>query len=293
MPIGSQNKSRSVAPAGVQNASKYVAERPKVNNDMVVVVPDAGFDDVLPDYDEVENDVFMPQRLLPPSSDGDLEYFGDMASGRAVHTPPYSTNLVLHLFRSTQNHIYPIQERLALGASANAPFFAMRSSPSTSSVDEYNKLTLTRRRPAMNFWETAAVSNIQPRLKLMARGNMAISLIQLEGSTSRSLSRYELWWNDDANCYRLWKRLGVDYEFQLEIGLEGWNSLDERPQTGFLVVSDTIFLQVTHVANLSFVRQDQCPVVGMQRMKGSRYSTSPCLHRNFYVLLWLVTRNLI
>ena len=253
MPIGSQVKSRSTASvsasAGTQSASKYVAKRPTVDNEMVISLPDASFDDVLPDYDQVEDDVLAPKRLLAPSSDSDLEYFQTVASGGIAHTPPYSTNLVLHLFRSTQNHIYPIEERLALGASANSPFFSMRSSPNTSSVDEYNKLTLAWRQPAQNLWKTVAVSNIQPRLKLMAKGKFVISLIQLQGPIHKSQHRYELWWDSDTECYRLWKKLGSEYEFQLEIGLEGWNSLDERPQTGFLVVGDSIHSEVIVFAN--------------------------------------------
>ena len=251
MPIGSQVRSRPTASAsaGTESASKYVAKRPTVDNEMVIVLPDASFDDVLPDYDAVKDDAFAPKRLLAPSSDTDLEYFQTVASGGIAHTPPYSKNLVLHLFRSTQTHIYPIEERLALGASASSPFFSMRSSPSTSSVDEYNKLTLACRQPAQNLWKTVAVSNIQPRLKLMAQGKIVISLIQLEGSVHQSQHRHELWWNSDTECYRLWKKSGSEYEFQLEIGLEGWTSLDERPQTGFLVVGDSIHPEVTIVAN--------------------------------------------
>jgi hypothetical protein len=236
MPIGSQAKSRpSAAAPPTASSTAFVANRPKLTNEALVVVPDRSDNEALPSYEESENQENIPKTLLPPSSDHDLEYFDAVASGRPCKTPPYSTRLVLHFYRNTQTHIFPVEERVALGSLLKSPFYVLKASPSLSSADEYNKLTITRWQPSTGVRHHAAISEILPRLKLLAKGTMTISKIFL----AENPDEYELWWDSERSTYTIWKNKMPE----LDVDCEGWVSLDDKPQKGMLVVGflDTYF----------------------------------------------------
>jgi hypothetical protein len=78
--------------------------------------------------------------------------------------------LVLNLFRATLTHIQPIAERLTLGPAQGAPYYALNTTPSTTSTDEFNTLVVTRRHPVTAVYNPACTAEIQPKLNLDTPG---------------------------------------------------------------------------------------------------------------------------
>lgn len=236
MPIGAQSKSKkpAIATPPASSATQFVAPRQKSIHQAAVVVPDFNNNnDKPPSYDEANEEAQIPTKLVTPTSEHDLQYFAAVSSGGTPEISASNSKLVLHLFRTTQTHIFPIEERLALGASSSNPFYALRSALGSTSVDEYNKLTLTRRWPRTDVWQTVVVSEIAPRLKLLATGQMLISRLRIEGRQARVQDIFELWWDSQTGSYHVWRNKEIP---ELEICCEGWGSLDEVPRTGALVV---------------------------------------------------------
>lgn len=241
MPIGNSSRSKKAVPAHLPNSStQFIAARPKPTNQAAVVVPadQRPESDALPTYDEATiEEPELPNKQVPPTPEQDLHYFAAKASNTPTQITPNSSRLVLHLLRTTQTHLFPVEERLALGANSNYPFYALRAALGTGSVDEYNKLTLTRRWPGTDVWQIVAVSEVTPRLKLLAQGQMMISRIrpgQHSNVNNGLANSFEVWWDSRIGSYTVWRsKMATEFE----ICCEGWSSLDEVPRTGHLVVS--------------------------------------------------------
>lgn len=288
MPIGNSSRSKKAAPAHLPSSStQFVAARPKPTNQAAVVVPadQRPENDALPTYDEAtteESD--LPNKQVPPTPEQDLHYFAAKASNTPAQITPTSSRLVLHLFRTTQTHIFPVEERLALGTTSTYPFYALRAALGMGSVDEYNKLTLTRRWPGTDVWQPVAVSEVTPRLKLMAQGQMMISRIRLGQHSNVNNgpdNSFEVWWDSRAGSYTIWRS---KISTELEICCEGWSSLDEVPRTGHLVVS----VQFLHFSHTIFVLMSRSRSRIGQRhaMKATTFLpcwTSMCLLHNLSV----------
>jgi hypothetical protein len=240
MGIGPQSKSqRSQSSQLPQNQTYYVAKQPKPKN-VPVVLPVSAADaeeDLPPSYDTSEADAFKPKLLLKPTLDLDLQYFHAAASGTIPQSQPSSIGLVMNLFRTTQTHLSPIDERMALGSSLNAPFYAIRSAPSSKSVDEFNLLTIARRNPALASWTNASTSEIQPRLNLHAQGVMIISRIKTKRSADSPEMSHDLTWDASKGSYTVWRNTGSEVKPEIDIFCEGWNSLDDYPGEGIIRVS--------------------------------------------------------
>ncbi|KIW65817.1 hypothetical protein PV04_08039 [Phialophora macrospora] len=213
----------------------------EITNQAAVVIPadQRNDSDAPPTYDEATTkEPGIPSKGVAPTSEHDLQYFAAITAGTSPQIRPSSSRLVLHLFRTTQTHIFPIEERLALGANSSGPFYALRASLGSTSVDEYNKLTITRRWPGTDVWQTVVVSDITPRLKLLAQGQMMISRLRLErrqSDNNGSADSYELWWDSRTGSYTVWRN---KVSTELEVCCEGWTSLDDVPRSGHLVVKD-------------------------------------------------------
>jgi hypothetical protein len=242
MPVGpgsSENQS--------SNTAVYVADRPKPKNIPTVLVPTSANaeDEKLPGYAESEAQAEIPKELLPPTSESDLEYFHALATLNTPHILPYSSMLVLNLFRTTQTHLFPVEERIALGSSLSTPFYALRASPSSKSVDEYNMLAITRRRPLTSEWHDAVTSEIQPGLKLISQGIMLISRLELQRAAGRSKEFYDLTWASERGSYTVWKNNGCGVEAELEVFCDKWKSFDDSSQEGLITVNPTPVLRVS------------------------------------------------
>lgn len=256
MPIGAQSNSRRpVRPGASENQSPstavYVAERPKPTNIPIVMVPnDAGAEDEQPPgYTQSEAQADIPKTLLPPASESDLEFFHALATGTTPNIMPYSPMLVLNLFRTTQTHLCPVEERIALGSSLSTPFYALRASPSSKSVDEYNMLTITRRRAMTGEWHDAATSEIQPRLKLISQGIMTISRIELQRVAGAPRAFYDLKWASESGSYTVWRDNGCGLEAEMEIVCDKWKSLDDSADEGMITVDITPLLSFSVPTN--------------------------------------------
>jgi hypothetical protein len=194
-------------------------------------------EDLPPSYDTSEADAFKPKLLLKPTLDPDLDYFHAIAAGTIPQSQPSSLGLVMNLFRTTQTHLSPIDERIALGSSLNAPFYALRSAPSSKSIDEYNFLTISRRNPALASWTDTSTSEIQPRLNLHAPGVMIISRIKTKRSADAPEISHDLTWDFGKGSYTVWKNTGSEVKPEIDIFCENWNSLDDYSGEGIIRVS--------------------------------------------------------
>ncbi|ETI25746.1 hypothetical protein G647_02520 [Cladophialophora carrionii CBS 160.54] len=242
MPIGTSSRSKKPASAHLaSSATQFVAPQPKTTNQAAVVIPadQSNDSDAPPTYDEATTEEpGIPTKQVAPTSEHDLQYFAAIAAGTSPQIRPSAPRLVLHLFRTTQTHIFPIEERLALGANSSRPFYALRASLGSTSVDEYNKLTITRRWPGTDVWRTVVISDITPRLKLLAQGQVMISRLRIEqrrAGTNGPADSYELWWDSQTGSYTVWRN---KVSTELEICCEGWTSLDDVPRSGHLLVKD-------------------------------------------------------
>lgn len=247
MGIGAQSKSQRIQSSQPpQNQTYYVAKQPKPTNVPAVVLPISAAaaeaaaqaeEDLPPSYDTSEADTFKPKLLLTPTLEPDLHYFHAVVAGAIPQGQPSSLGLVMNLFRTTQTHLSPIDERIALGSSLNAPFYALRSAPSSKSIDEYNLLTISRRNPALASWTDASTSEIQPRLNLHAQGVMIISRIKTKRSADAPEMWHDLTWDFGKGSYTVWKNTGSEVKPEIDIFCEGWNSLDDYSGEGIIRVS--------------------------------------------------------
>lgn len=188
-----------------------------------------------------------PQKEVPlcVSSDRDLSYFYALASGESLSeqwSSPTST-LVLHLFRNTASHLFPVAERLLLGPAAGTPYYAARTTPSTLNAFEYNTLIVSRRHPLRLVSHDVCIGSINPRLDFFAPGIQEIGkLTQLaHGPKAREdeeyvLSRSEATGGPLDHCWCLWHERSLIAQFYEE---QGFTGLDADPGKGIIRVSST------------------------------------------------------
>jgi len=182
------------------------------------------------------------QVLLQPTGPADLEAYHAIATGEAPPRAPASI-LVQNLYRTTQNNVFPVAERMSLGVSSNSPYYALVATPATNSTDEVNKLTLTRRHPTRGSWSDACTAEIQPRLVLQA-GVTLVAIIQMRGQNfmsntgqDRVADRFDLTWNGDRGAFAIWRNDGQNVTMVFEVVSEGFTSLDTYPTAGLLRAS--------------------------------------------------------
>lgn len=187
--------------------------------------PAAGAADDLPRYNDDKT------TLLSPTLDRELEYFHAVAAGEIPPQQSAAPILVLNLFRATQTHIDPIAERLTIGAAVGAPHYALHATTSSTSINEFNKLLITRRHPIRASWTDVCVSEIQPKLNLLSQGIMLIAKI------TRYAVQYYLTWEESKGYYSLWRDTG---EAVVHILCDGWRSLDDTGK-GVIRVGIEIF----------------------------------------------------
>ncbi|KAK8128944.1 hypothetical protein PG984_010052 [Apiospora sp. TS-2023a] len=109
------------------------------------------------------------------------------APGNDKHTPsivPTTTtppaNLIVPLFRFTQNHIKPVAERFHFGPSLRQPFYSLAALPSVRCPAEPNELQIKRWHPLTGVWHAVGVSDIEPSLNLSRLGTWKVSSLHLE-----------------------------------------------------------------------------------------------------------------
>ena len=169
-----------------------------------------------------------------PSLNKDLEYFHAVAAGEyAGPDPGDDAMLVLNLFRSTLTHILPIAERLTLGQAQGAPYYALNTTPSTTSHDEFNTLVVTRRHPVNAVYSEACVAEIQPKLNLTIPGVRSVAVLK------QGKEEYNLAYGDRSTlgkigeCFGLYHKKRGEQDRCDEIALaflycdEGWRTLEE------------------------------------------------------------------
>ncbi|XTI85509.1 hypothetical protein V2W45_1305280 [Cenococcum geophilum] len=169
-----------------------------------------------------------------PSLNKDLEYFHAVAAGEyAGPDPGNDAMLVLNLFRSTLTHILPIAERLTLGQAQGAPYYALNTTPSTTSHDEFNTLVVTRRHPVNAVYSEACVAEIQPKLNLTIPGVRSVAVLK------QGKEEYNLAYGDRSTLGKIGECFGLYHKKRGEQGRcdeialaflycdEGWRTLEE------------------------------------------------------------------
>ena len=174
--------------------------------------------------------------LLRATLDRDLNYFFNVAEGTTI---PDNNNgepptLVLNLFRATDPTKKPVAERMILGQAQGAPYYALHASSSTTSVDEFNALQITRRAPLTGNHVPACTAEIQPRLDLFAEGTTVVANIT-SGSNKYHLVRTG---TDLAggSFYAMWadaQPSGCLAQYVID---EGWKGLDAKRAMGIIRV---------------------------------------------------------
>lgn len=92
-------------------------------------------------YQEPNEPKFIADGTQEVTLDRSLEYFYDRADGKENDLfghGPVAPFLVLNLFRATETHRKPIGERLILGQNLRNAFYSLHSTPSATSINEYN-----------------------------------------------------------------------------------------------------------------------------------------------------------
>ncbi|KAF2455405.1 hypothetical protein BDY21DRAFT_350752 [Lineolata rhizophorae] len=189
--------------------------------------------------------VVLRGRVESPTLERDLSYFHEIVTGKLEPEKDKSPTLVLNLYRATLTHQRPIAERLTLGQTAGAPYYALYATPNTTSMDEFNTLVITRRSPNAGgnsdawrqihsaVYSDACTSIIQPRLNLHASGSMLIA------NLSRAGLPYTLSWSDRStagklgDCFCVWDSRDGSGVAQM-YSEEGWQSLDDSPLKGII-----------------------------------------------------------
>jgi len=198
-----------------------------------------------PSYSHDQKSSPNVQVLLQPTGPGDLEAYHAIATGEAPPRAPTSI-FVQNFYRTTQNNVFPVAERMSLGISCNSPYYALVATPAPNSTDEVNKLTLTRRHPTRGTWSDACTAEIQPRLVLQA-GVTLVAIIQMRRQ-NRAADRFDLAWNGDRGAFAVWRNDGHNVTMLFEVVSEGFTSLDTYPTVGLLRVS----FNHSHNTDISF-----------------------------------------
>ena len=182
--------------------------------------------------------------LLRPTNPSDLEIYHAMAGGEYAHRAT-SSIFVLNLYRTTQNDVFPVAERMSVGASSDSPFYSFIGTPATNSTSEINRLTLTRRHPTRGSWADACITEIQPGVQLVA-GVVLVAIMQPRAghylsstpNGDRVGDRFDLTWNGDRGAFAVWRNDGGGNPPTLifEIITENFTSLDAHPATGVIRV---------------------------------------------------------
>src|SRR4051794_5992885 len=165
--------------------------------------------------------------LLPPASESDLEVFHALATGSYTKHSAVLAHACPQSLPEDANAFVTCRRAYRPGLKLSTPFYGLLASPSSKSVDEYNMLTIIRRRAMTGEWHDAATSESQPRLKLISQGIMTISRIELQRVVERpqgilrSLGRLKVvaipcGGTTDAESRRRWK-LFVTSESRLTI----------------------------------------------------------------------------
>ena len=241
MPIGKQlQAARVVSATGTEGSinitAQYVTKsKPKPPAFFVPTTAELAETDAPPSYNESSK--HHPTKVLCPTTEEDLEYFHAAATATMTNRRPASKALALNIYRTTQTQLLPIEERIALGPTFRQPFYAIRASASSKSTDEFNLLTLTRRNPASGLWTNACTSEIEPRLKLLSQGIVIISRIDGREPGSGAGQSHGLTWDSEARRYTVWRNNDGAADRLIEITCDDWNSLDESPGRGTIVVS--------------------------------------------------------
>ena len=241
MPIGKQLQAARVVSApgiagSVNITAQYVTEsKPKPQAFFVPTTAELAETDAPPSYDESSK--HNPTKVLSPTTEEDLEYFHAAVTATKTNRRPTSRALVLSIYRTTQTQLLPIEERIALGPTFRQPFYAIRASASSKSTDEFNLLTLSRRNPANGNWTNACTSEIEPRIKLLSQGIVIISRIDGRGPGPGAGQSHGLTWDSEARRYTIWQNKDGAADRLIEITCDDWNSLDETPGKGTIVVS--------------------------------------------------------
>jgi hypothetical protein len=178
--------------------------------------------------------------LLQPTLERDLEYFFKIANGETL---PDQTNVapgfVLNLFRETDKLSNPVCERMILGQAKGAPYYALHSTPSATSIDEFNRLQLTRREAYTSNHHPSCVSEIEPKLQLDFEGTGAVARIT-KGEQKYTLLRtgnHSVGSGVRKNSISLWSdELPPKEMFQYAVE-EGWRSLDDKQPSGIVKVT--------------------------------------------------------
>jgi hypothetical protein len=185
-----------------------------------------------PSYEASEISEIKPNVLLHPTTENDLDYFHAVAAEEPIPRQPSSPILVMNLFRTTQKHLLPLDERIVLGSSTRQPFYSMLSRPTLTSVDEYNNLTISRRSPVRAFWSTVCISEIRPRLRLLAQGVMVISDITVTRRPGMMADKFSMTWEKARDTYIVWVNTNSGTIPFLDVSLDDWQSLDDVPGDG-------------------------------------------------------------
>ncbi|KAF2493296.1 hypothetical protein BU16DRAFT_528611 [Lophium mytilinum] len=170
-----------------------------------------------------------------PSLNRDLEYFHAIAAGEyAGPIPVENPMLVLNLFRATLTHIQPIAERLTLGPAQGAPYYALNTTPSTTSTDEFNILVVTRRHPVTGVYSPACTAEIQPKLNLDVPGVRCVAVLTSKGEQKSLSYGDQSSIGDIGDCYGLYhRRRNVSDSSTTKIPLaflyadESWRTLEQ------------------------------------------------------------------
>jgi hypothetical protein len=168
-------------------------------------------------------------RILQATLDRELSYFYNVANHELVpNENEESPTLVLHLFRATDPGRKPVAERMILGQGQGAPYYALHATPSTTSMDEFNTLQITRRHPITGNHVPICVAEIQPNLDLDFEGTRTIARI------SRNLKMYNLVRTGESpeddtshpNSIALWSEEQAALPVAQFFIDEDWNGLD-------------------------------------------------------------------
>ena len=240
-------------------------------------------------------------RIISPTLDKELSYFFAVAEGERIpaHHDPDPPTLVLHLYRATDPGRRPVAERMMLGQAKGAPYYALHAVPSTTSVDEFNTLQITRRHPMTGNHKLEVVSEIQPKLDLDFEGSITIARIT-KGQNRFNLVRTGSNATGDKsllNSIALWTEPPVSYAPQTPTVVpqliaqyvlsEGWKSLD--------ILDGRLPRGIIRVCAY-FSRRcplDLCAKYGMCRRRNQFVATQvpSWTHTQMTLLTWISRRN--
>lgn len=133
------------------------------------------------------------------------------------------------------------------------------SGPSQTSINEYNKISISRRSPARARWTECCISEIRPGLRLISGGRtfpplpltadpsvgvMEISVLMVTRRTGIISDRFTLTWEKARDTYTVWMQTNGPPQPLVYISLEDWESLGDIPGDGgggVIRVSDSHF----------------------------------------------------